>query len=50
MGLLLTILYVPKNRTFSYDPNVWVFPDHLRKDEQKDVQILVLQHLGTQSV
>lgn len=47
MGLLLTILYVPKNRTFSYDPNVCVFPDHLRKDEQKGVQILVLQHLGT---
>ena len=43
----MTILYVPKNWTFSYDPNVWVFPDHLRKDKQKDVQILVLQHLGT---
>ena len=28
-------------------PHVCVFPDHLRKDEQKGVQILVLQPLGS---
>ena len=47
IGLLLTILNVPKKGPWGYEPNVLVFPDHLRRDKQKGVQILVLPPLGT---